>query len=202
MWYNNTSWFYICLLFCRYHVTNFVVACNYLLSDSVRELVLDISNDASDPNNGMLLSPILSHTQPSLGLVEDNLRSASSSFVKSASSISEPETQVASSRNDSLESNTNLLTSRDYMWEEALPSLKREAFSQWRNSERCTSGEDEFRESVESHYHPKMHLTDCQQSKDDSVEAVVETNQAITHWKGLFTHLGDSPEFLLASTYQ
>ena len=151
----------------------------------------------------MLSSPILRRTQPSLGLVEDNLRSVSSSFVKSASSVSELETRVASSRNDSLESNTNLLTSRDYMWEEALPSLDREAFSQWRNSERCTSGGDEFRESGEGRYHPKTRLTNCKQSKEDSVEAVVfETNQAMTHWKGSFTHLGDSPDFLLASTYQ
>lgn len=173
-----------------YHITNFVAACKYLHSEAVQELLADIS-----------FPPKTSVSQMQVSISSDS-RSSSPSFAGRSSSFggsSGTHVTMSSSRADSLE-----LEANPSRWEEFCDKsscFDGNAFINWRGSGSSLNGRDvsEF-ESIEDHSSPnKLWFTE----RDDPLG---DDRHRSFHPSGFGKRVlalpGDSPDFLLAPTYQ
>lgn len=196
LWHTNwcsliwhTSWFLL-ICQCRYHITNFVAACKYLHSEAVQELLVDISLPPKTPAIQAQVS------------TSDSMSSSPSWAGRSSSFGGSSGTHgtMSSSRAESLE-----LEANPSRWEEFCDKsscFDKNAFSSWRGSGSNSLSWRDFSESesIEEHFSPKKPwFTD----REDSVHDERRKNlHPSAFGKRVLALPGESPDFLLAPTYQ
>lgn len=168
-----------------YHITNFMAACKYLHSEAVQELLADISPPPRTVVNQMqALSSDSRSSSPSI------CRRSSSSFEGSSGGT---HITSSSSRVDSLDLEAN--ESRIEEVCDKLSCFDQEAFCSWRGGE-SLNGRDfvEF-ESKDEHYCPDKAWFTERNGKSKSYLPCRMDMRALAL-------PGESPDFLLAPTYQ
>lgn len=183
-----------------YHITNFVAACNYLQSSAVEELV---SNIAFSQENAP--SP-MRHIQFSA----DDSSSSSPSLFKSTSGLTDLErsTQtyvtMTSSRNDSLESDANYRSRDSNRWEEVSERscFDQDAFNHWTSSGSLNRGDFSEFDSIEEGPFDSRKAWWIERQESGGDDRFSGLPPLACRQRGGFALPGESPDFLLAPTYQ
>ncbi|KAI5069425.1 hypothetical protein GOP47_0015726 [Adiantum capillus-veneris] len=165
-----------------YHITNFMAACKYLQSEAVQQLLADIS-----------LPPKTAVSQ--MQALSCDSRSSSPSFCRSSSSF----VTSSSSRVDSLD-----LEANESRWEEACDKsscFDQEAFcNNWRGSDSLNGRDFPELETIEDDFNPDKAWFMAREGlvKDGKLKSYLPYRSG----RRVLALPGESPDFLLAPTYQ